>query len=82
MSHKSITAVVSIDKTNLKDDVEAMLKLNGYTLQDLKMVEKQNEYRRLYNLRPEVVAKRKVYSQKRYLKMKMLKALLQDRVTL
>ena len=80
MSHKSINAVANINKAQLHDDVEELLTANGFTLNDLQRLEKQNEYRRLYSQRPNVVEKRKAYSAARYAKMKVLRDLLKQHV--
>ena len=78
---RTITPVATIAKVQLKDDVESLLLANGFNLNDLAKLEKQLEYRKRYSQRPEVKEKRAAYSKQRYLKMKVLKALLQDRVT-
>jgi len=78
---RTITPVATIAKVQLKDDVESLLLANGFNLNDLARLEKQLEYRKRYSQRPEVKEKRAAYSKQRYLKMKVLKALLQDRVT-
>ena len=76
MKTKSINAVVSINPSQLRDDVIELAIANGYTREDVERLEKQNEYRRQYSLRPNVVAKRKLYSAARYEKMKVLRSLL------
>lgn len=65
----TVNAVSSIPATQLKDDVEALLTANGFNLNDLARLEKQQDYRREYSQRVEVKSKRKLYSQQRYQKM-------------
>ena len=77
---KTITPVVTIEKVNLKDDVESLLLSNGFNLNDLRRLEHQQQYRREYSQRQHVVEKRKEYNKKRYLKMQHLKQLLATRV--
>lgn len=74
----TVNAVSSIPATQLKDDVEALLTANGFNLNDLTRLEKQQDYRREYSQRVEVKSKRKLYSQQRY--QKMLRELLAQRV--
>lgn len=76
MTTKMVTPIVAVNKSQLRDDVVETALANGFTLNDINTLEKQLEYRRRYNLRPEVVAKRKVYTQQRYLKLKALRSLL------
>jgi hypothetical protein len=78
---RTVTPIATIAKVQLKDDVESLLLANGFNLNDLAKLEKQLEYRKQYSQRSEVKEKRAAYSKQRYLKMKVLKALLQDRVT-
>lgn len=72
----TINSVASINPTQLKDDVEAMLTAAGFTLNDLRRLEDQLAYRKEYSQRPEVVRARKEYNRKRALKMKALRELL------
>lgn len=76
MSHKMVTPTTAVSKSQLKDDVEALLTANGFTTNDLVRLEKQQQYRKMYAQRPDVVEKRKEYSRQRYLKMKHLRELL------
>ena len=75
---KSVVAVVSVPKVQLKDDVLAVALANGFTAADVDRMEKQDAYRREYSQRPEVVEKRKQYAAKRYEKMKVLRQLLSN----
>jgi hypothetical protein len=77
---RTITPVATINVAQLKDDVETMLTENGFTLNDLARLEKQQAYRREYAQRPNVVEKRKEYNKQRYVRMQMLKSLLRERV--
>lgn len=72
----TINSVASINPTQLKDDVEAMLTAAGFTLNDLRRYEDQVAYRKEYATRPDVIAARKEYNRKRALKMKALRELL------
>lgn len=76
----AIRPVVAVNPSQLKDDVVSIALANGFTREDITRMEKQDEYRRQYNLRPEVVEKRKAYAAKRYLKMKALRELLRSNV--
>lgn len=80
MTTTTITPTLSINKSQLRDDVVETALANGFTLNDINTLEKQLEYRRLYNQRPEVIEKRRVYTQQRYLRLKMLKSLLRSNV--
>ena len=68
--------IVSVPKSQLKDDVVEKLTGEGYTLKEVESLLNQLAYRKEYNSRPEVQAKRKLYNQKRNLKMKIMKNLL------
>jgi hypothetical protein len=80
MTTTKVTPVVAIPKVQLKDDVELMLIENGFTINDLARLERQQQYRREYSQRPNVVEKRKMYNKQRYVRMQMLKSLLRERV--
>lgn len=72
----AIRPITAVQPSQLKDDVVSIALANGFTREDITRMEKQDEYRRHYNARPDVVAKRKEYTHKRYLKMKALRDLL------
>lgn len=76
MSTKAVRALVSIDKSNLKDDIADIVTSNGFTMKEYESMQRQLKYRQEYNRRPEVQAARKQYRQQRYLRMKQLKELL------
>ena len=77
MNNKTINAVVSIPATQLKDDVLQAALAEGFTVREVEAFERQLKYRKQYNSRPEVVARRKQYAAKRYQRMKELRMLLQ-----
>lgn len=76
MTTKTITPIVNIDKVNLKDDIADLLTTNGFTLVDYERLQKQQQYRKMYSQREDVVAKRRVYTKMRYERMKQLRGLL------
>ena len=69
----TITPTLSINPTQLKDDVKDQLQKLGLTESQLSSYLRQIEYRKSYNKRPDVVAKRKLYNMKRNLVMKQLR---------
>jgi hypothetical protein len=71
-----VNPVTSINPNQLRDDVIETALANGFTREDVERLERQDAYRKAYNSRPEVVEKRKLYTHKRYLHMKALRALL------
>ena len=73
---KVVTPVVAVQKSQLKDDLEAKLTANGFSLKDLERLQKQQEYREKYNQREEVRERRKQYQKERYERMKLLKSLI------
>ena len=78
MTTRSVVAITSVSKSQLKDDVLELALANGYTQQDVERLERVTEYRKAYQARPAVIEKRKEYTRKRYLKMKALKELLNN----
>ena len=80
MKTKTISPVVAVQPSQLRDDVIELAIANGYTREDVERLERQNEYRKAYSARPNVVAKRKIYSARRYEKMKVLSNLLKQHV--
>lgn len=73
---QTVVSTVAISKEQLKDDVISIALANGFTEADVERMQRQDEYRRLYNQRPDVVLKRKQYSAMRYQRMKQLRELL------
>ena len=71
-----VNPVASINPSQLRDDVVETALANGFTTKELDRYLRQEEYRRAYNQRPEVIAKRATYARARYLRMKQLRALL------
>jgi hypothetical protein len=53
---------------------------NGFTAKDLQTLTNQLAYRKMYNARPDVVARRKAYTAKRNAKMTALKQILTNAV--
>jgi hypothetical protein len=78
MSTHTLTPITSINPSQLKDDVVEKITSAGFTLKEYETLQHQLAYRKSYNQRPEVVERRKLYTAKRNLKMKMLKSLLQQ----
>ncbi len=78
MTTKTITPIVTINKSQLKDDVNEILTSNGFSITEYERFVKQQEYRKSYSQRSYVVEKRKDYMKKRYERMKELRALLQS----
>lgn len=76
MTTKTITPTTSINPSQLKDDVEAILTANGFTLKDVERFEKQVAYRREYSQREDVKEARRLYNAQRNAKMKILRHLL------
>ena len=77
---KTLTPVVSVNASQLRDDVMETALANGFTQQDVERLERQIAYRKSYSKRPDVIAKRREYSAKRYAKMKVLSQLLKGGV--
>lgn len=78
MKTQTINPVVAVQPSQLRDDVLELALANGFSLADVERLERQNEYRKAYSQRPNVVAKRKAYSAQRYEKMKVLRNLLKE----
>jgi len=76
MTTTQVTPTIAINKSQLKDDVVEKLTSQGYTLKEVNSLLHQLEYRKMYNQREDVVAKRRAYNHKRNLKMKAMKSLL------
>ena len=76
MSHKSVTPIVNVPKEQLHDDVVEKMVAAGFSEQDLATYLKQLTYRKQYNNRPEVKARRAEYAKARAAKMKMIASLL------
>jgi hypothetical protein len=72
----SIETSKTFNTTSLSDEQFRSLLDQGFTVKDIESFSSQLEYRKEYNKRPDVVAKRKVYSQLRNTKMKMLREIL------
>jgi hypothetical protein len=77
---KTITPTITLDPSQLKDDLETSLTSHGLTLKDVERYQRQVEYRRQYSLRPDVKEKRREYSRQRNLKMRILRDLLSKEV--
>ena len=72
VSSKTINPTISINPNQLHDDVVERALANGFSMNEIERYLSQQEYRKAYNLRPEVKAKRA----ERYLRMKELRSLL------
>jgi hypothetical protein len=72
----TINPVVSINPSQLKDDVTTKLNEMGFTDKDIDSYMKRLAYRATYNRRPDVIAKRRAYNQQRNDKMKLIASLL------
>ena len=75
-SKRTVTPIINVPKSSLHDDVEATALKNGFTLNELHRYLAQQQYRKEYNSRPEVVEKRREYRRVRYLRMKELRMVL------
>lgn len=73
---RTVVAISSVSKSQLRDDLVEQATANGFTTKELASYLRQQEYRKMYAQRPDVIAKRKAYTQARYLRMKQLKELL------
>jgi hypothetical protein len=72
---KKVTGV-NVVTSNKPNGLEAKLLELGFTSLDIERLQKNEQYRKEYNKRPEVVAKRAAYMKARYERMKVLKGLL------
>lgn len=66
----------NFNTTGLSDEVFRKMIDSGYTVQDIERFYAQLEYRRVYNLRPEVRERRRIYNQQRAAKMSAMRSLL------
>ena len=71
-----VRPVISVPATQRKDDIIAAAIAAGFTMHDVERFEKQQQYRKEYNQRPDRVQARKEYMKKRYERTKQLRALL------
>lgn len=72
----TINATTSIDKAQLKDDVMQAVLDAGFSEKEYNALQRQLAYRKAYNTRPSVIAKRKLYTAQRNAKMTALKSIL------
>jgi len=73
MTTTTTTPIVTIDKSQLKDDLLQAALDAGYTEKEFETFMRREEYRKQYNSKPEVVAKRKQYNKVRNLRFKLIK---------
>lgn len=79
MTMKTITPVVNVNKHQLKDDIAEKLTSAGVSSKEVEQYLRQQEYRKQYQQRPDVIEKRKQYRQERYQRMKLIAQLLSSK---
>lgn len=75
-TNKTVVAITQVDNAQLRDDVVERALANGFTINELASYERSVQYRKQYATRPDVIAKRKAYSARRYKKQQELRNLL------
>jgi hypothetical protein len=74
----SIETSKTFNTTQLTDEQFRALLDAGSTVRDIETFAAQLEYRKAYNKRPDVIAKRKMYAAKRAAQFKALRAILNN----